>query len=302
MGFNYSVIGYAAVQDMFNAFARSDRDQVMGFFDFVQGVLPAEGAVKTLQAKNFTQFATIYNGSGQATYYGNLIANGYNAFKTLSAALPAQPPSPPTTPPATPPTTMPPVSTPTPPVTPTQPPTSPEPESSMLLVVLNTVGATGTSLRARPSHTARVVAVQPAGAVLRVTEDNLAEVRARIGKKNEWVMVSDRLGRRGYILSLFVAEQKATPTVAAASDTLGLATPEPLIVHVSNLAGQSGLLLRVSPTSAAPTIRSMLVNTPLTVLEDPAVADKKVGVFNEWLRVKEPFGAQGYVAAWFVEK
>ena len=77
----------------------------------------------------------------------------------------------------------------------------------MMVVVLNTVGAAGTPLRAKPSYTAQVVATQPAGAVLRVTEDNLAEVRARIGKKNEWIWVRDNQGRRGYIMAIFVAEQ-----------------------------------------------------------------------------------------------
>jgi hypothetical protein len=312
MGFNYAVIGYASVQDMFNAFARSDRDQVLGFFDFIQGVLPGAGAVKTLQAKNFTQFATIYNGSGQATYYGGLITNAYNAFKTLYDSLPAEPSAPPTstpatppttTPPATPPTTTtPPVSTPAQPEPPVQPPASPDVVAPMMVVVLNTVGATGTAMRSKPSHTAQVVAVQPAGAVLRVLEDNPVEVRKRFGKKNEWVEVRDRLGRRGQILTLFVAEQKATPTATPASDVLGLTAPEPLTVYVSSLAGKSGLVLRVQPTSAAPTIRALLINTPLTVLGDPLIAEKKIGVFNEWLRVKEPLGAEGYVAAWYLEK
>ena len=64
MGFNYATIGYASVQDMFNAFSRSDRDQVFGFFDFIQGVLPGAGAVKVLQAKNFTQFASSFLSAG----------------------------------------------------------------------------------------------------------------------------------------------------------------------------------------------------------------------------------------------
>jgi hypothetical protein len=198
MGFNYSTIGYASVQDMFNAFARSDRDQVFGFFDFIQGVLPAAGAVKVLQAKKFTQFAAIYNGSGQASYYGSLITNGYNAFKILYASLPAQPASPTTPPPAT--TTI-------PPDTSSQPPASSDSGSPMMLIVLNTVGVAGTGLRAKPSYSAQVLATEPAGTVLRVTEDNQAEVRARIGKKNEWIQVRDSQGRRGYIMAPFVAEQ-----------------------------------------------------------------------------------------------
>ena len=221
MGFNFSVIGCVSVQDMFNAFTRSDRDQVFGFFDFIQGVLPGAGAVKSLQTKNFTQFATIYNGSGQASYYGSLISNGYNAFKTLYAALPAQPSSPTTPPITTPPTTTPPATTPptpstpptptTPPVsTPPQPtpPASPDPSSSvMMVVVLNSVGAAGTAMHSKPSYTANILATQPAGAVLRVTEDNLDDARAHIGKKNEWIQVRDSQGRRGYVMAIFVAEK-----------------------------------------------------------------------------------------------
>ena len=76
-----------------------------------------------------------------------------------------------------------------------------------MLVVLKKVGTMGTRMRVKPSHTAGVVATQPAGAVLRVLEGDLAEVRARIGKKNEWIEVRDSQGRRGYVLALFVAEQ-----------------------------------------------------------------------------------------------
>jgi hypothetical protein len=31
-------------------------------------------------------------------------------------------------------------------------------------------------------------------------------------------------------------------------------------------------------------------------------AQLKVGRYPEWLKVKEPLGAEGYVAAWFLEE
>ena len=76
-----------------------------------------------------------------------------------------------------------------------------------MVVVLNSVGAPGTALRAKPSYTAQVLAVEPAGTILRVTEDNLNDARAHIGKKNEWIWVRDDQGRRGYVLAIFVAEK-----------------------------------------------------------------------------------------------
>jgi hypothetical protein len=77
----------------------------------------------------------------------------------------------------------------------------------MNVVVLSTVGTAGTALRAKPAYSAQVLATEPAGAILRVTEDSQADVRARIGKKNEWIQVRDNQGRRGYIMAVFVAEK-----------------------------------------------------------------------------------------------
>jgi hypothetical protein len=158
---------------------------------------------------------------------------------------------------------------------------------------------TGLPMRQKASHTAGVVATQPVGAVLRVVEDDLADVRRRIGKKNEWVFVRDNQKRRGYVLSLFVAEQKNT---VVSFDILELTGPEPLDVTVSSLAGKNGLLLRIQPNSASPSVKSLPVGTALQVLDDPLFAEKTIGVFNMWLKVKEPQGAKGYVPAWFVEK
>ena len=75
------------------------------------------------------------------------------------------------------------------------------------MVVLSAVGAVGTELRAKPSYSAQVLGTEPAGTIMRVTEDNQADVRARIGKKNEWIQVRDDQGRRGYIMAIFVAEK-----------------------------------------------------------------------------------------------
>ncbi len=238
MGFNYAVIGYASVLDMFTAFARSDRDQVIGFFDFVQGVLPGGGALTPLRRKDFTSFATIYNGSGQAAYYGSLMKNGYEAFNSLYASLPPAPaPQAPSTPdPVTPAPVTPAPVTPNPvtpnPVTPTpvtpdpttpadstsQPetpadtatpqPETPDPEPPKMRVVISpVVGKGGLRLRKNADYVSEILAIHPIGTVLRVLEENFADVRRRIGKRNQWIWVRDDKGNRGYVLSEFVIEQ-----------------------------------------------------------------------------------------------
>jgi hypothetical protein len=285
MGFNYNVIGYASVQDMFAAFARSDRDQVIGFFDFIQGVLPNAGAIKVLQAKNFLQFATIYNGSGQAPTYAGLISSGNNAFNALMATQPAQPPvTPPPPAPVTPP--------------PPEPVTPPAPEADMFVVVLSSAGKTGLSLNQKANYSSGVLATEPVGTVLRVLDADKAAARKRLGKKNEWIYARDPQARKGYLMAMFVAEQKPSQV---SFDILDLTGPEPIYVCVSNLVGKNGLLLRVKPASNAPSVRSLPINTSLQVLDDPTTATRKIGVFNEWIKVKEPLGSEGFVAAWFVE-
>lgn len=74
MGFNFGRLGYNSVQDMFTAFNASPRSQLIAIFDFVRG----GPAITALQAGDYLQFATSYNGSGNAQTYANII-NSYNA-------------------------------------------------------------------------------------------------------------------------------------------------------------------------------------------------------------------------------
>ncbi|MBN1487041.1 MAG: DUF3380 domain-containing protein [Anaerolineae bacterium] len=83
MGFNYALVGYESVHQMFDAFARSERSQIVGLFDFIQGPGTSSRRVLALQKLDFEGFAAVYNGPGQAARYGGLIREFYNAFKRL---------------------------------------------------------------------------------------------------------------------------------------------------------------------------------------------------------------------------
>ncbi len=94
MGFNYAAVGYTSVQQMFDAFAASERNQVAGFFDFVRS--RGEKAVRMLQVSDFDGFATLYNGPGQAATYSRLIRQAYEAYhrlRTISFGAPFKAPS-----------------------------------------------------------------------------------------------------------------------------------------------------------------------------------------------------------------
>ncbi len=63
----------------------------------------------------------------------------------------------------------------------------------------------------------------------------------------------------------------------------------------------SGLRLRSQPTTASDTLAIEPAGTALRVIEAEGPARAKIGVVNQWLRVRDPQGVEGYVAAWYVE-
>lgn len=83
MGFNHPTLGYDSVQQMFAAFSASERDQIVGFFTFLQGRAAASPRIAALQSLDFVAFARMYNGPGQAEQYGAAIRSAYDVFYRL---------------------------------------------------------------------------------------------------------------------------------------------------------------------------------------------------------------------------
>ncbi|HEY5984342.1 MAG TPA: SH3 domain-containing protein, partial [Anaerolineales bacterium] len=63
----------------------------------------------------------------------------------------------------------------------------------------------------------------------------------------------------------------------------------------------AGLRLRPQPTTEVPAIYAEMPGVRLNVIEEKAAALAKIGKQGQWIRVRDPGGHQGYVAAWFVE-
>lgn len=62
-----------------------------------------------------------------------------------------------------------------------------------------------------------------------------------------------------------------------------------------------GVALRTQPIISDSTlIKRLQLGTELTVLEPNAEA--KIGKNDQWLKVKDPTGAEGVVVAWFVAR
>jgi Bacterial SH3 domain/Peptidase_C39 like family len=172
----------------------------------------------------------------------------------------------------------------------------PEPESKpevLTVYVLGSVGTAGLRLRKTPSLGGALVAVEKAGTALTVLEPE-ASARPKVGVKGKWLQVSDPKSLQGYVAAEYVELREQPPG--------GTTVPEPIAeavtIYVTGAAA-AGLRLRSGPTANASTLKILAPNTPLTLLEGTV---DLVGAYNIWLKVREPEGSEGFVAAWYVRK
>jgi hypothetical protein len=75
----------------------------------------------------------------------------------------------------------------------------------------------------------------------------------------------------------------------------------PFQVRVQPSLDPPGLRLRAQATTSSDTLATEAPGTLLTVLETEASARPKIGVYGQWIRVRDAASREGYVAAWYVE-
>ncbi len=295
LGSNFGILGFASVQDIFNAFVASERNQVVAFFDFLEG--NGSRALNALQTRDFRTIASIYNGAGQADYYGGLISSHYNRFIALRGIQPPVSSTPATTPPST-------------------PTTESVPTGEFHARVKADV-TLGLNLRSSvdTSSMANVLAAIPAGTQLTILDAGDA---SKIGVMGQWIRVREPGGREGFVAAWFLEKVPGAAPAPSTGSTPGpvseapASTPAPpstpaeppqeeqLIVSVSGAVGTSGLRLRKAPSLGGALVMVLKAGTKLTVLEPAAAARAKVGKPNQWLHVSAPNGSRGYVAAQLV--
>ena len=120
----------------------------------------------------------------------------------------------------------------------------------------------------------------------------------KVGKDGEWLKVKDASGKDGYVAAWLVRYiSGSTAGQTAASATLMSSNGGAMKVR----AAAEGVALRKQPVVSDSTlIKRLPLGTELTVLEPNAEA--KIGKNDQWLKVKDPTGAEGVVAAWFVAR
>ena len=118
----------------------------------------------------------------------------------------------------------------------------------------------------------------------------------KVGVVGQWLKVRDQQNKEGFVAAWYVKyasgsnAQQATPTTGTA--------PAPANTGKVKATAQAVAFRKQPVVSDTTLIRWLPLGEELTINEPGGEA--KVGANNQWLKVKDKSGMEGYVAAWFV--
>jgi SH3-like domain-containing protein len=119
----------------------------------------------------------------------------------------------------------------------------------------------------------------------------------KVGVTGQWLRVRDASNKEGYVAAWYVRYASGSSAQPAAAATIASNNGGPLKVR----ATAEGTALRKQPIiSDATLIKRLPLGTELVVLEPNA--EPKIGKNDQWIKVKDPAGTEGFVAAWFVAR
>ena len=169
--------------------------------------------------------------------------------------------------------------------------------------------ADGLAVRSAPQFDAQLINRVPLNTKLGYFESR-EEVSQKIGKFNQWIHVYDEYGLHGYTAAWYVTMNAGPPPkppgdltapVENAKPPATTVTPKP-ISGFSVVPTTDGLAFRSSTdVSTASLIKRLPLATTLAVEEPVEHAQKKLGVYGQWIKVRDSSGKIGYVAAWYVK-
>jgi hypothetical protein len=144
-----------------------------------------------------------------------------------------------------------------------------------------------------------------------------ATAKAKLGVNGQWINVQDPAGDQGYVAAWYVSENKdapaaapAAPATAASASTTVASKPaaaasapaKPIPPGSLVFLPTEELSFRSRPEVAPDSlIRRIPVTEQLVCIEPANFAIPKVGVTNQWLKVRDQQNKEGFVAAWYVK-
>ena len=135
------------------------------------------------------------------------------------------------------------------------------------------------------------------------------KAKAKLGVQGQWIQVQDPKGDQGFVAAWFVSDKKGgasasstTPKPSTSPTPSKSPSPAPVPAGALALYPTTQVSLRSKPVVAQDNlIRYVQTTEQLISLEPSKDAIAKVGVENQWIKVKDASGKEGYVAAWYVK-
>lgn len=128
------------------------------------------------------------------------------------------------------------------------------------------------------------------------------EAEAKIGVQGEWIEVRTATGEEGFVAAWYVKAIRIPKKVSKKTqdeDDEPKSPPTSGMLRVRTTA--EAVALRSQPIiSDATLIKRLREGEELQVIDDDA--ESKIGVTNQWLKVRDGKGSEGYIAAWYVER
>ena len=169
------------------------------------------------------------------------------------------------------------------------------------------------SLRAEPSVGGYLWKRMLLGTEL-ISLEPKAQAKAKIGVQGQWIQVQDSKGDQGYVAAWYISEQKgksasSTTTVSVTAPAVGAApkpgtapAPAPVPAGAIALFPTEELSFRTQAVISPDTLIRRVPPTEQLISVEPAnQAIAKVGVQNQWIKVRDASKKEGYVAAWYVK-
>jgi SH3-like domain-containing protein len=167
------------------------------------------------------------------------------------------------------------------------------------------------ALRSEPSTNGYLSKRMVEGTAL-ISLEPKATAKAKLGANGKWINIQDPKGDQGYVAAWYVSETKGgtPPSSPAPASTSPVSTSAPAASKPAQSLPPSALAFfpteelsfRTQPVISPQTLIRRVPPTEQLVSVEPAnLVIPKVGVVNQWLKVRDASGKEGYVAAWYVK-
>lgn len=160
-------------------------------------------------------------------------------------------------------------------------------------LALRAEGSTGGFLLKRMARGTALTSLEPKEAA-----------KSKLGVNGKWINVQDPKGDQGFVAAWYVSGTKGGTASAPSASPQPAASPAAGFIPPGALAflPTEELALRKQPVISPDTlIRRIPVTEQVVSVEDARVVIPKVGVVNQWLKVRDASNREGYVAAWYVK-